>query len=295
MRALFAVAEEEIGLAGGADVADEDVLGAEAGGEELGAIGFFQVEEDVFGRGLVAWGHHVGPLDGIGFVTGAEFVEPAGGAGELGVELSSDFGADFVTAAADRGADGSEQVGGFGFEVHLHLADGFEGDAGERAAPSGVDGGYDAVFGVDEEDGDAVGGLDAEEEAGAVGGGSVALAGLGGGGFEEMDYVGVDLFEGDELKIVGAEGGLEAAAVFEDIFARVPIGEAKIQHFFGFELADAAGAGAEAVDEPRDFAQGGDLEDLEAAGFAGDPVGVGLGRGDRQECLPYFAGLTFGL
>ena len=49
------------------------------------------------------------------------------------------------------------------------------------------------------------------------------------------------------------------------------------------------------MDEPGEFAQGGDLEDLEAAGFAGDPVGVGLGRGgDRQECLYHFAGVTFG-
>ena len=226
--ALFAVAEEEVRAAGGAEVADEDVLGAEAGGEELGAIGFFQVEEDVFGRGLVAWGHHVEPLDGIGFVAGAEFVEPFGGVGELGVELDGDFGADFVTAAADRGADGGEQVGGPGAEVHLHLADGFDGDAGEGAAPSGVDGGYSAVFWVDEEDGDAVGGLDAEEEAGAVGGGGVASAGFGGGGFEEVDDVGVDLFEGDELKIGGAECRLEAAAIFEDVFAGVPVREAEI-------------------------------------------------------------------
>jgi hypothetical protein len=43
-----------------------------------------------------------------------------------------------------------------------------------------------------------------------------------------MDDVGVDLFEGDELKIAGAEGGLEAAAIFEDVFAGVPIGEAEI-------------------------------------------------------------------
>jgi len=161
--ALFAVAEEEIGLAGGAEVADEDILGAEAGGEELGAIGFFQVEKDVFGRGLVAWGHAIEPLDGIGFVAGAEFVEPIGAVGELGVKLDGDFGADFVTAAADRGTDGGEQASGLGFEVHLHLADGFDGDAGEGAAPSGVDGGYGAVLGVDEEYGDAVGGLDTEE------------------------------------------------------------------------------------------------------------------------------------
>ena len=226
--ALFAVAEEEVRAAGRAEVADEDVLGAEAGGGELGAIGFFQVEEDVFGRGLVAWGHHVEPLDGIGFVAGAEFVEPFGGVGELGVELDGDFGTDFVTAAADGRADGGEEIGGFGFEVHLHLADGFDGDAGEGAAPSGVNGGYGAVFGVDEEDGDAVGSLDTEEEAGAVGGGGVSLAGLVGGRVEEMDDVGMDLLEGDELEVAGTECGLEAAAVFEDVVASVPIREAEI-------------------------------------------------------------------
>ena len=36
------------------------------------------------------------------------------------------------------------------------------------------------------------------------------------------------------------------------------------------------------MDEPGEFVQGGNLEDLEAAGFAGDPVGAG---GDRQEYL----------
>lgn len=228
MGALFAVAEEEIWVAGGAEIADENVLGAEACGEELGAIGFFQVEEDVFGRGLVAWRHHVEPLNGIGLVAGAEFVEPIGGIGELGVELSGDFGADFVAAAADGRADGGEEVGGPGFEVHLHLANGFDGDAGEGAAPSGVDGGYGSVFGVDEEDGDAVGGLDAEEEAVAVGRGGIARTGLGWDAVEKMDDVGVDLLERDELEIGGAEGGLEAAAIFEDVFVGVPIGEAEI-------------------------------------------------------------------
>src|SRR5260370_11802647 len=77
--AFFAVAEKEVGTAGGAEVADEDVGGEEASAEELGAIGFAEVEEDVLGRGLVAWGHHVEPLDGIWLVAGAGFVEPFGG------------------------------------------------------------------------------------------------------------------------------------------------------------------------------------------------------------------------
>jgi hypothetical protein len=128
--ALFAVAEKKAWVAGGTKVVDEDALGAEASGEELGAIGFFQVEEDVFGRGLMAGRHHVQPLDGIGFVAGAKFVEPVGGIGELGLELRGDFGADFVAAGADGRADGGEEVSRLAAEMHLHLADGFYDDAG---------------------------------------------------------------------------------------------------------------------------------------------------------------------
>jgi hypothetical protein len=126
---LFAVGEEEIGAASGAKVTDVDVLGPEADGEELRAIGFAKVEEDTFGWGLVTGGHHVEPLDRIRLVPGAEFVEIIGGIGELREELGGDFGADFIAAGADRGADGGEEVGGLGAEVHLHLADGFDDDA----------------------------------------------------------------------------------------------------------------------------------------------------------------------
>ena len=208
--------------------------------------------------------HPVEPLDGIGFIAGAEFAEPFGGFGELGEELGGDFGADFVAAAADRGADGGEEVDGLGFELHLHLADGFDDDAGEGTAPAGVDGGDGTLFGVDEENGDAVGGLDGEEEAGTVGGQGVALAGSGGRAFEEMDYVGVDLLEGDELEVGGAESGLEAEAIFEDVFFGVTFGEAEIQYFFAVELAGTAGFCAETVDEPGKFCEDGGLEDFEA-------------------------------
>lgn len=91
-----------------------------------------------------------------------------------------------------------------------------------------MDGGYGAVSGVDEEDGNAVGGLNAEEEAGAVGGGGVSRTGLGWDAVEKVDDVGMDLLERDELEVVGAEGGLEAAAIFENVFASVPAGEAEI-------------------------------------------------------------------
>jgi len=252
-RTFLAVAEEEVAAAGGAEIADEDVGGEETGVKELGAIGFAEIEEDVLGRGLVAGGHPVEPLDGIGFVAGAEFVEPLGGFGELGEELGGDFGADFVAAAAYGGADGGEEAGGVGFVLHLHFADGLDDDTSESAAPAGMNGGDGALFGVDEENRDAVGGLDAEEEAGAIGSGSVPLAKRGRWCIEEMDYVGMDLFQGDEIEVRCGEGGLETAAVLEDVFFGVPFGEAEIENIFAFERADTARASAEAVDEPGEF------------------------------------------
>lgn len=109
---MFAVAEEERGVAGGAEVGGKDIFFGEAGGDELGAIGFAEIEANVFGRRLVAWGHHVEPLKRIGFFAGAGFVEKIGCVGELGCELDDEFGADFVAAGADAGADGGEEIRG---------------------------------------------------------------------------------------------------------------------------------------------------------------------------------------
>ena len=92
-----------------------------------------------------------------------------------------------------------------------------------------------------------------QEEAGAVGNGGIALAGLGGCGVEKMDDVGMDLLQRNELEIGCAKGGLEAAAVFEDVFLGVPFGEAKIENSFAALTANTAGLGAEAVDEPGEF------------------------------------------
>ncbi len=139
--------------------------------------------------------HHVEPLDGIGFVAGAELIEPIGGICKLGLELSGDFRANFVAAASDGRASGGEQIGGPGFEVHPHLADGFDDDALKGATPASVNGGDGAVFRVDEENRDAIGGLDTKEEPGTVRGGGIALARFGGWGVEKMDDIGMDLLE----------------------------------------------------------------------------------------------------
>jgi len=187
--AFLAVAEEEIAAAGGAEAANEDVLGAEAGIQELRAVGFAEVEANVCGRGLVAWGHHVEPLQGVRLVAGAKLVKPSRGVGELGRKGRGDFGADFVATTANCGPESREEIGGLGAIFHLHAADSLPGDARKGAAPAGVDGGNDAFLGVDKENGNAVGGLDAEEEAGACRGRGVAAAGFGRSGVEKMDDV----------------------------------------------------------------------------------------------------------
>ena len=51
---------------------------------------------------------------------------------------------------------------------------------------------------------------------------------------------------------------MEKAAVFEDVFFGVPFGKTEIENFFAVQKADAAGAGAEAVDEPGEFCERGD-------------------------------------
>ena len=79
---------------------------------------------------------------------------------------------------------------------------------------------------------------------------------------EKMDYIGMDLLQGDEFQVRGAEGGLEAAAVFEDVFPGVPVGEAQVEDSLAVLSTDAAELCAEAVDEPGEFGEGGGLEDL---------------------------------
>ena len=121
-----------------------------------------------------------------------------------------------------------------------------------------------AFLGVGEEDRDAVGGLHGEEETRAVGDGGVTAAGIGRGRIEDVGDVGVELFKGDEGKIGGTEGGLEAATVFGDVFAGVPIGKAEVENGLAVQLGDAAGNRGKTVEEARHFGERGDLERLEA-------------------------------
>ena len=125
-----------------------------------------------------------------------------------------------------------------------------------------MDGGNGAFLGIDEEDGDAVGSLDAEEEAGSAGDRGVAFAGFFGDGGERPDDGGMNLFEIDEREFLSGDGGLEFFAIFDDVFACVPFGEAEVEDFLSVEIGDAAGSSAEAVEEPGKFFEGVEFEDF---------------------------------
>ena len=88
------------------------------------------------------------------------------------------------------------------------------------------------------------------------------MTSVGWGGVEDVDNVGMDLLQRDEREVGAAEGGLKAAAVFENVFARVPVGEPQVEHFFAFKVGCSARPCRESVNEPRQFAQSASLQDL---------------------------------
>src|SRR5215475_13887922 len=98
----------------------------------------------------MAGGHHVEPLEGIGFFAGARLVEIVGGVGELRGKFGDKFGADFVATRADAGADCGEKVGRIRAKVRVKFTDGLFEDASKCAAPACVDSSDSAFFGVDE-------------------------------------------------------------------------------------------------------------------------------------------------
>jgi len=277
MSAFAAMAEEEIGVTSGAKTANENIWSAQASGEELRAVGFGKIEVDIPRRGLVARWHHAEPLQRIGLIAGARLIEIFRRIGELRGEFCDEFRPHFIAAGADGRAERGEQIGRLAAELEAHPADGFFGDAGERALPTRMNGGDGAFLGIDEKDRDAIGGLHGEEQSLAIGEGGVALARERGRGAEQADRVGVDLFERREREIFGAQCSLQKAAILGNVFARIPFHEAEIQNRLPIKNAGAAAPCAKSVDEPREFAQRRELQNSQAAGTVHDP-----GRREKQ-------------
>jgi len=280
LRAFFTIAEEEIARRR-CRGRDEDVGARRPAPRKLAAIGFAEIEEDIFGRGL--WpGHHVEPLDGVGLVAGAEFVKPFGGFGKLGLKTGGDFGATHSSSRRWK-ADASEEISGLGFELHLHLADGFDDDALERAAPSGVNCCDGALFRIDEENRDTVGGLDGKEKAERL----VTEAFRGKVRRvrrRKMDDVGMDLFQRNEFEVRCAEADWKTAAVFEDAFLAIPFGKTEIERFPPFRRLTPPGRVLKRG-TARGVLRARGLAGFECRGLAFDPVGADrLEEADKNVC-----------
>ena len=167
-RTFFAIAEEKIAAAGGAKVADKNVFLSDARIQKLPAIGFAQVEKNVFRRGLASRRRHAEPLQWIGRISGAQLIKPLCGIRELRREGGRDFGADFVAATANRWAESDDKVCGARAKLHLHTASGFLHDSLQRAAPASVNGSHGVAARIDEKNRHAIGGLHAEEQTGTI-------------------------------------------------------------------------------------------------------------------------------
>jgi hypothetical protein len=203
-RAFAAVAEEEIGAAGGAEIRAIDIAGTQAGGDELRAIGLAKIEANIFRGRLVAGRGHVEPLNGVGFVAGARLVEIIVSIGELSGEFGDKLDANFIATRPDRRTERGAKVIRFAAEFESHTANSLLGDASEGAAPTGMNSSDYTLFGIDDENGDTIGRLNAEQQATVVCEGGVALAGLGCRLREKMNDVRMDLFQREQG---GAFGG----------------------------------------------------------------------------------------
>ena len=87
---------------------------------------------------------------------------------------------------------------------------------------------------------------------------------------------------------------MEAAAVLEDVFSAIPCGKAEIENSFAVPMAHAAGTRAEAVDEPREFCERGDLQDSDTVVSAFDPTGAGRSSSVGLSYRGAFAHATLG-
>ena len=269
--AFAAVTEEEVRVAGRAEAAGENVLRAQASGNELRAVGSGEIEMHIAGRGLVARGHHVEPLQGIGLFACSRLIKVFGRIRELRGEFSDELRAHFIAARSDGGAERGQKIGGLASKFEPHAANSFFGDPGKCTLPARMNGSYSAFLGIDNDDWDAIGRLHGKEQTGAIGGGGVAFARVCRRGGKQVDGVGMNLLERREGKFLSAKRGLQKAAVFVNVLACIPFHDAEIEDGLAIKDADAAGARAESVNEPLEFAEWRELKDLQATGTADGP------------------------
>ena len=251
---------------------------------ELRAIGLTQIEQHIFRRRLVPRRHHIQPLNGIGLIASAKLIKPLLRIGKLRMKLDGHIRPDFVAASSNRRADRGEQVRGLGAELHLHPADGFDNDALKRSSPPRMHSRNSALLGIHKKNGDTIRGLDTKQQSRTLGCRSVATAWLRGRCVKQLNHIGMDLFQRNELEITRAKRRLKPPAVFEHVFPAIPLRKTKIQNFFTLERAHTTRPSAEAVNKPRKFGERPHLQHPDTALRALGPFAVAFCRRALLAC-----------
>ena len=164
-----AIAEEKIRAAGSAKLARGDILRRDAGTFKNAAIRGVQIKLHARRRRLMPRRHHRKPRQRIGIFPGSQHVvrpiEPFPRNIELAAEFLRDFRPNFIAAAADAGAERSEDFFGTRAKEHTHTPDSFLGNALEGPAPSGMNSRDDAMLGIGKKNRNAIGSLHGDKQA----------------------------------------------------------------------------------------------------------------------------------
>ena len=167
-RSLFAVAEEQVGAAGGAGGAGEDILRTKAGGQELRTIRFAQIKVNISWSRLVPRWRHVEPLEGIRLLAGTRLIKIVRRIRKLRCKFQDEVRTDFIAASADGRPERGEEIARIAAALEAQAAHGFFGDAAQSAAPSGVHRGDGAFCGIDNQNRYTIRGLNTQEKPGAI-------------------------------------------------------------------------------------------------------------------------------
>ena len=225
-------------------------------------------------------------------------IEPVARVPKLRLKFRRHFCTHLVAARADAWPQCRNDVRGPRAEFHLHAPQSFFRNPANGPAPSGMDRSDGAPFCIGKQNRNAIGGLHHQQDARLASNQSVASRRYLGGiarssavirRTHNVDDIGMNLPERNNLHFAGAQAAEEFLAVCEHALARIPVGKAKVQNFLGRFLASApavaksskrarsAGPCAEAVNEPVEPRECRCFENLQAAASSKFPMGDGRG------------------
>jgi len=172
-----AVAEQQLGMAGGAGCCRVDIFCQHTGIEQLPPVGFYQIQKEFHRQFAVAGRARGQKQQGIFFPHRIRFLdlaEQAGGVGKLRFKPGAHLFAYIVATCLYTGPDRSYQIPWIALEMFAHLADALFDDALDGAPPSCVKNSDSAPLRVRQNNRKAIGRLHRQKQARRIGDHSIA-------------------------------------------------------------------------------------------------------------------------